>query len=203
MKSFKLKSFAFSWVLCLCSIMPFLLFTACEQDDQHPTGSNDGQHVARGETLKPLVGGKLFSSDTAGYSLSFPESWTINSGERGLVTGRSEPEDGSTVGASVTVFPGALDSPMSATDVMTRYVAGMKKDGGFETTEEHHGQVNGRDAVWFVVDINHNGELRRGLVLGATEGKTAYILTCSTLPEKFDSIRPTVEGVVGTFKVTQ
>jgi hypothetical protein len=90
---------------------------------------------------------------------------------------------------------------MSATNVMTRYVAGMKKDGGFETTEEHHGKVNGRDAVWVVVDINHDGVLRRGLSLVITEGTTAYILTCSTLPEKFDSVRPTFEGVLGTFKV--
>lgn len=40
------------------------------------------------------------------------------------------------------------------------------------------------------------------MVLGITKGKTACILTCPTLPEKFDGIRPTFEGILGTFKVT-
>jgi hypothetical protein len=184
--------------------MPIFLFTACEQDnrtDRQATKSDDGQHAVAGETLKPLVGGKEFSSDTGSYSISFPESWTINPGERGLVTGVTKPEEGVTVGASVTVFPGSLPSSMSAADVMTRYVAEMKKDGGFETTEEHHGKVNGRDAVWVVIDINHDGVLRRGISFIITKGTTAYILTCSTLPEKFDGVRPTFEGVLGTFKI--
>ncbi len=62
-------------------------------------------------------------------------------------------------------------------------------------------EVNGRDAVWVVIDIKNAS--RRGVVLGTTDGKTAYILTCSTLPEKFEGIRPTFEGVLGTFKVTK
>jgi len=191
-KSLKMRASTSSLVLCLSCVVPFFLFTA--------------SIAGGGETLKPLAGGKEYSSVMGRYMISFPQSWTINPGDRGLVTGWSKPEKGATVGASVTVFPGALDSPMNAAELMTRYLAGMKEDGfkdGFKKTEEHHGKVNGRDAVWVVVDINSNGVLRRGLVLGTTEGKTAYILTCSTLPEKFDSVRPTFEGICGTFKVTK
>ena len=188
MKSFKMRASTLCLVLCLSCVVPLFLFTA---------GIAGG-----GESLKPLAGGKEYSSVMGRYTLSFPPSWTINPGDRGLVTGWSKPEKGATVGASVTVFPGALDTPMTAADLMIRYLAGMKEEG-FKKTEEHHGKVNGRDAVWVVVDINSNGTLRRALVLGTTEGKTAYILTCSTLPEKFDSVRPTFEGICGTFKVTK
>jgi hypothetical protein len=192
MNSFQIRSFTFSSAMCLCAIISFLPATACKQDDRPD---------AQVETLQPLLDGKEFNSDMAHYSLLFPKSWTINSGERGVVTGWSKPEDGATVGASVTVFPGALDSPMSAADLMTRYLEGMKRDG-LEKTEEHHGEVNGRDAVWVVVNYQSNGVSRRGVVLGTTEGETAYVLTCSTSPEKFDGVRPTFEGVLGTFKVT-
>lgn len=208
MKSIKMKLSCLSCAFCLCVFIPLFLFTACNQDSQppakpasQPPAQPATRPAAQVETLKPLVGGKEYRSDMGRYSLFFPESWTIEPGDNGLVTGVTKPEEGTTVGASVTVFPGSLNSPMSATDVMTRYVAGMKKDGGFETTEGHHGKVNGRDAVWFVIDINHDGVLRRGLSLVITEGTTVYILTCSTLPEKFDSVRPTFESVLGTFKV--
>lgn len=187
MKSFRIRASTLSLVLCMSCAVPLTVFTASNADG--------------GETLKPLSGGKEYSSVTGRYTLSFPQSWTINPGDRGLVTGWSKPEKSAKVGASVTVFPGALPSPMSAAEIMTRYLAGMKEEG-FTKTEEHHGKVNGRDAVWVVVDINSNGVLRRGLVLGTTEGKTAYILTCSTLPEKFDSVRPTFESILGTFRVT-
>jgi hypothetical protein len=191
-----------SWAVCLCGVITSVLLTACKQNGLETGGVNSsvGQ-PAGGETLKPLVGGKEYSSESGHYSLSFPQSWTIKPGDNpGAVTGVTKPEEGATVGASVTVFPGSLDSPMSAADLMTRYLDGMKSDG-FEKTEEHHGEVNGRDAVWIVVDIK--SAPRRCVVLGTTEGKTAYILTCSTLPEKFDRVRPTFEGVLGTFRVTK
>jgi hypothetical protein len=200
MKAFNMRLTVF--VLGAVTAIPLL--TACKEDGPATGGvtAEDGQPASGGESLKPLVGGSNYSSDAARYSLSFPESWTTTPGDHGAVTGVSKPEEGATVGASVTVFPGSLPSPMSAADLMARYLAGMKSDG-FQKTEEHHGKVNGRDAVWVVVDINSNDVLRRGMVLGTTEGNTAYILTCSTLPEMFAAVRPTFEGVLGTFKVTR
>jgi hypothetical protein len=162
--------------------------------------------AAGGETLKPLIGGKEYSSEVAHYSISFPQSWTIKPGDNpnvpGLVTGWLKPEEGATVGASVAVFPGSMDPPMSAADAMARYLDGMKKEGT-EKTEEHHGEVNGRPATWLVINFKSDAEPRRGIVLGTTEGNTAYIVTCSTLPEKFDSVRPTFESILGTFRVTK
>ena len=194
---------SFTITLAIFGVLLLLLLVACKQDSLATGGGvspSAGQSAARGDMLKPLVGGKEYSSETARYSLSFPESWTIKTGDHGVVTGATRPEEGVTVGASVTVFPGSLNSPMSAAEVMKRYVQGMERDG-LETTEEHHGEVNGRDAVWVVFDIKSAS--RRGVAFGTTEGKTAYILTCSTLPERFDAVRPTFEGVLGTFKVSK
>jgi hypothetical protein len=158
---------------------------------------------AGGETLTPLVGGKEYSSDVAHYSLSFPQSWTIKPGDNpGEVTAATKPEESATGGAKVNVLPGSMAPPMSAADVMTRYLDGMK-EYGFEKTEEHHGEVNGREATWLVINIRGNATPRRGIVLGTTEENTAYIVTCSTFPEKFDSLRPTFESILGTFRVTK
>jgi hypothetical protein len=193
------------FTLLLCGVI-IVSLTRGRNPNGHVTGganSSLAQPVAGGETLKPLIGGKEYSSEVAHYSLYFPQAWTIKPGDNpGEATGVTEPEGGATVGASVTVFPGSMDPPMSAADVMARYLDGMKKDG-IEKMEEHHGEVNGRDAVWVAVNLKRTVASRRGIVFGTTEGNTVYIVTCSTSPEQFDSVRPIFESILGTFRVTK
>jgi hypothetical protein len=163
----------------------------------------------KAETLKAISAGKKCTDAEWHYTITFPDTWSTERRDQGFVKASSATTPGEAFVPEVIVTPEAMPVAMSTEGIAFVLMNRVKANAGtdYELLEEHHGRVNGRDAVWFVWKgkLTRNGQVleTKSLLLATTAGETDYTVLCAAPPEQFDGARPTFESICGSFTVNE
>jgi len=140
----------------------------------------------------------------AGFSLSFPEDWSIIEGEMGYhVTGLSPlqgPSDD--FRENVSVASSDMERPLDGGAIIDSVIPGMiKMITDFEVEERGTLAVGGREAAW--IRYNHRqGQFRLvSTVYGIAGEKRAFLVYCTGRRDQADRFEEVFRQVVESFRV--
>jgi len=137
-----------------------------------------------------------------GFSIRFPADWERKENVMGTTVVAMSPEAaGDEFRENVNVVVEPLASPMDLEAYLALGLANMTRLLAEGAEPEVADAELGASPAKRIIYETTLGQVRvKGLMVLAVKGQRGYAMTCSAMPETFETFRPTFDEIAGTFR---
>ena len=166
-------------------------------------GANANKKSRKTNSIPPTKTVSRYVDSNRGFSITLPTGWQQDKDALGtaiMAISKKESESDA-FRENINVVVETLQGTMSSKDYFEASQNAIKRVfQDFKLEKTGSAKLSGKDFYWSV--FSHRTPKNRAKVLQyvAVNGLRAYIVTCSSAPEKFDRFRPVFESSVKTFK---
>lgn len=186
-------------VCCLLAFVP-----SCAKHGGGNAASNPAPAAAaNGEQLTPLSQGQVWESEDKEYSLRFPDDWKVEANMLGEGVMAKAAE-----GLPAVFSLKETRTPEKTREAELKSLAGEATRNapptmgstGYKELEQHSGTIDGFPAAWKVMTYRDDsmGEVAT-MVFAIGTPTTLYVVNAMAPLPKLAELRPTLEGIAGSF----
>ncbi len=164
-----------------------------------------GQPVATSTTSQ--AGRQVYRDEGYGFSIEFPDDWSVSKPAEGIVVTGTSPKDGPTDRflQNVTVTTERVRGRVTAQQYEAAAQATLQAGGiGYRRVDEGSAEVGGKPARYLVYTCRLRASDAmvgvRNLAYFFVDGRTVFIVTCTDAPGDYAKHEAAFKEIVASFK---